>query len=89
MLLDYPEIISQVTMLLQTGMTVRNVWKRVTEDYLEQKKKSGRERAAYEEMVTAWKEMQGGMPEQESYERFARRCRLAPYMKFGAVLAQK
>ena len=88
MLLDYPEIISQVTMLLQTGMTVRNVWKRVTEDYLEQKKKSGRERAAYEEMVTAWKEMQGGMPEQESYERFARRCRLAPYMKFGAVLAQ-
>lgn len=32
--------------------------------------------------------MQGKIPENDSYERFARRCGLAPYMKFGALLSQ-
>ncbi|MCB6314152.1 hypothetical protein LI253_18090, partial [Gordonibacter pamelaeae] len=37
MLCDYPEIISQFTMLMGAGMTAKNVWKKVTEDYREKK----------------------------------------------------
>lgn len=88
MLCDYPEIISQFTMLMGAGLTAKNTWKRVTEDYQEKKKQTGRDRAAYEEMLYTWQEMQSGIPESESYERFARRCGLTVYMKFGALLSQ-
>lgn len=88
MLLDYPEIISQFTMLMGAGMTAKNVWKKIAEDYQEKKRETGRERAAYEEILYTWKEMQSKIPETECYERFARRCDLVPYMKMGALLAQ-
>ncbi|XCP85451.1 hypothetical protein ABXS75_01145 [Roseburia hominis] len=88
MLLDYPEIVSQITMLMGAGLTVKNAWKKVTGDYSEQKAGTGRERAAYEEMLYTLTEMQSGIPESECYERFARRCEAAPYMKLGALLSQ-
>lgn len=88
MLLDYPEIISQFTMLMGAGMTSKNVWKKVAGDYQEKKKETGRERAAYEEILTVYIELQSGVPEAECYERFARRCGLVPYMKLGVLLAQ-
>lgn len=88
MLMDYPEIISQFTMLMRAGMTARNVWKKIAEEYQEKKRQNGKERAAYEEILYTWKEMQSGIPEAECYERFARRCDLVPYMKMGALIAQ-
>lgn len=88
MLLDYPEIISQFTMLMGAGMTAKSVWKKVAEDYQEQYKRTERKRYAYEEILYTWQEMQGGVPEHECYERFAHRCELLPYMKFGVLLAQ-
>lgn len=88
MLLDYPEIISQFTMLMGAGMTAKSVWKKVAEDYQEQYQRTGRKRYAYEEILYTWQEMQGGVPENECYERFAHRCELLPYMKFGVLLAQ-
>ena len=88
MLLDYPEIISQFTMLMGAGMTAKNVWKKITADYRRQKEKSGRVRYAYEEMLITSQEMLSGIPEAECYERFARRCELIPYMKMGVLLSQ-
>ncbi|MCI8639782.1 MAG: type II secretion system F family protein [Coprococcus sp.] len=88
MLLDYPEIISQFTMLMGAGMTSKNVWKKIAVDYQEKKKETGRERAAYEEILAVYVELKSGVPEAECYERFARRCGLVPYMKLGVLLAQ-
>lgn len=88
MLFDYPEIVSQFTMLMGAGMTAKNVWKKITEDYCGQKERGGRVRDAYEEMVITLQEMQSGIPEAECYERFAARCGLVPYMKMGALLSQ-
>lgn len=81
MLFDYPEIVSQFTMLMGAGMTAKNVWKKITADYCGQKERGGRVRDAYEEMVITLQEMQSGIPEAECYERFAARCGLVPYMK--------
>lgn len=88
MLLDYPELISQFTMLMDAGMTAKSVWEKVAEDYREQRARTGRKRYAYEEILYTWKEMLGGIPEAECYERFSKRCELLPYMKLGVLLAQ-
>lgn len=88
LLLDYPEIISQFTMLMGAGMTAKNVWKKIAVDYKQQKEKNGRVRVAYEEILYTWQEMQSGIPEAECYERFSRRCEVLPYMKMGALLTQ-
>lgn len=87
MIRDYPDILSKFTLLLSTGMTVKNVWTRITKLYEEQKELLG-ERAIYEEMCITFREMQGGIAEAEAYERFGKRCGIAVYMKFGALLSQ-
>ena len=88
MMLDYPEIITEFTMLTGAGMTAKNVWKKIAEDYGITREKTGRKREAYEEIWITWQEMKSGIPEMECYERFARRCDLIPYMKMGALLSQ-
>lgn len=87
MLRDYPDIISKFTLLLGTGMTVKNVWTKIVKGYEEQREQTGK-REAYEEMCTTYREMQSGVPEAEAYEHFGNRCGVVTYMKFGALLSQ-
>lgn len=87
MQLDYPEIICKLTLLLGAGMTVRRAWKKITADYEEEKHIWGT-RYAYEEMKQTSNEMDSGIAETESYERFGRRCGLQSYIKLGAILSQ-
>lgn len=87
MLRDYPEIISQMTLLLGAGMSSKKAWKKIVDEYEDGKSVRGK-RAAYEEMAAAWNEMCSGMPEQDCYERFGSRCGLQCYMKMGALLSQ-
>lgn len=86
MTLDYPEIVSKLTLLLGAGMTVKRAWKKIAEDYSAKKGKSVR--YAYEEMCVTCHEMDSGMAESESYERFGRRCGTQEYLKLGALLSQ-
>ena len=87
MLRDYPDIVSKYALLFGTGMTTKNVWMKIAQEYENQKEKVGR-REAYEEMCVTLREMQSGVPEKEAYERFGKRCGLAQYMKVGALLSQ-
>ncbi len=87
MRLDYPEIVSQISLLVGAGMTVKNAWGRIIGHYRErQGNKEGR--YAYEEMENTLREMQSGITEAECYERFGRRCGIACYMKLGTLLSQ-
>lgn len=87
MMIDYPELINKLTLLLGAGMTVKNAWKKIVLDYLEQREQLGK-RYAYEEMHVTLREMQSGVTEAESYERFGRRCRTQSYLKLGVLLSQ-
>lgn len=87
MQLDYPEIISKLTLLMGAGMTVKRAWKKVVDDYESEKQMRGI-RYAYEEMEQTCHEMSSGVTESESYERFGRRCNLQEYIKLGALLSQ-
>lgn len=87
MLSDYPEIVSQFTLLTGAGMTVKSAWHQILKSYMRKKNKTGT-RYAYEEMAAAWNEMKSGIPEAECYEHFGVRCGLQLYLKFGSLLAQ-
>ncbi len=88
MLMDYPELVSKFTVLLQAGLAARNVWERMVTEYGEQKESGKKPRYAYEEMELTWNQMKNGMYESRAYGEFGRRCGLHGYMKFGALLEQ-
>lgn len=87
LLRDYPGMISKFTMLLSTGTTVRSAWEKIVQNYEQHKEKLGVHNV-YEEMAVSLREMQGGVPEAEAYERFGKRCGVTTYAKFGALLSQ-
>ena len=87
MMRDYPGIVNKLVLLIGAGMTVKNAWRRIVEDYEKQKDKLGI-RYAYEEMETTCHEMRSGVTEAECYERFGRRCGVRAYRKLGALLSQ-
>lgn len=87
MMLDYPEIMNKLTLLIGAGMTVKKAWVKIVQDYEKQKDRLGI-RYAYEEMAAACREMQSGVAEIESYERFGRRCGMNAYRKLASLLEQ-
>lgn len=89
MLLDYPEIINKFNLLIHAGMTVKQAWSKIAEDY-KIKKKEGciGKRYAYEEMLLTVSELRLNIAEINAYEAFGRRTGLLPYMKFSTLIAQ-
>lgn len=84
MLLDYPDIISKLTILLQAGMSVRRALEKIVEDYMQQEKT----RYAYEEMKLTVNEIRTGALEGIAYAEFGRRCDVKEYLKLGTMLEQ-
>lgn len=84
---DYPQLVSQFTLFLGAGMTVRTAWFKMVQEYEKQKGEKDTH-VAYEEMLYTMHEIQGGVSEGECYERFGSRCQLPSYRKFGVLLSQ-
>ncbi|MCC8126388.1 MAG: hypothetical protein LIO92_03180 [Clostridiales bacterium] len=87
--LDYSDMLSKFVVLSGAGLTARNVWERIVRDY-EEARADGRQeqRAVYEEMGQACRQMRNGVSEQEAYRAFGRRCGLPCYLKFCSLLEQ-
>lgn len=85
MLLDYPEIIGKITLLLGAGMPLANAWHKIVQDY---KQKKTSKRYVYEEMIITSNELKLGKSEVVAYESFGRRVSLLPYLRFTSLLAQ-
>ncbi len=89
LLKDYPELISQFTLLLSAGMTVSGAWKKLTNQYANHQKQGNKKRNyVYEEMLITCREIQNGMSEIEAVNRFGNRIKLTPYLKFASLLSQ-
>lgn len=86
MFLDYPEIINKFNLLVNAGMTIRQAWSKIAEDYIQKAKKNTR--YAYDEMLVTLHELKLGVPEVNAYEQFGQRIGLMPYMKFSSMLVQ-
>ena len=85
LLVDYSEIISKLIVYIGAGLTVRNAWHQLAENYI---KAGGRKRAVYEEILAADRELANGETESAAYMRFARRCRLKCYLRMVSLLEQ-
>ncbi|MDD3174112.1 MAG: hypothetical protein PHF63_10770 [Herbinix sp.] len=89
MLFDYPEIINKFTLLVNAGMTVKQAWNKIAEDYNDRSGQRQRnKRYAYDEMLTTCNELKLGLPENIAYEQYGRRIGLIPYIKFSSLISQ-
>lgn len=86
LLLDYPEIVNKLALYMGAGMTIRNAFFKLGEDY--RKHQRERKRYAYEEILMTCYELQSGRPEKEAYDHFGKRCQVQVYMKLSTLLAQ-
>ncbi len=88
LLVDYPEIINKFTLLVNAGMTPRQAWHKISEDYHSAASEKTKKRYAYEEMLVTAHELKLGVSEGTAYEQYGRRIGLIPYVKFSSLIAQ-
>ncbi len=99
--LEYPQMVDQFEVLLESGMTIRKAWERILmRDRLAAAKKNGRKTGKktgkkkqtsgvyLEEMWITYLEIREGRGEKEAYERFGKRIGLMPYKRFSSILTQ-
>ena len=86
MLLDYPEIVSKLTLLIGAGLTLRAAFEKVATDY--KNRTYGRKSFACEEMLITVYRMRSGVSEYEAYLDFGKRCAVKRYTKLGALFSQ-
>ena len=86
LLMDYPEIVNKLALYMGAGMTIRNAFFKMGEDYRKQQKE--RKRYAYEEILMTCYELQSGRSEKEAYDHLGKRCQVQVYMKLSTLLSQ-
>lgn len=86
LLLDYPEIVNKLSLYMGAGMTIRNAFVKMGEDYKKQQKE--RRRYVYEEILITCNELQSGRSENDAYDHFGKRCQVPVYMKLSTLLSQ-
>ncbi len=87
LLLDYPDLVTRLTLLLEAGMTVRRAFGKIALSY-KRKKGAGGVRYAYEELLRSYYEMESGVMEEKAYEDFGKRCGHPKYRTLAALLVQ-
>ncbi len=87
--LDYPEIVSQFTVLIGAGMTIHQAWNKISARYTDKRdKKLCSIQMGYEELVITSREIQDGKEEQLAYQQFGERIALQEYRRFARILVQ-
>ncbi len=79
LLSEFPQVLSKMTLLVNSGMILRNAWNKIA---------WGGEGVLYEEMRLTVREMQNGVSEMDAYRNFADRCGLKEMRKFSSLVAQ-
>ena len=88
LLLEYPEFVSKLQLLLCSGMSVRSAFARMGKEYQSRKKKGGKKQYVCEELLLAVRKMENGMPETEALKFFGERCKLFCYKKLVSLILQ-
>lgn len=78
-MLDLPQILSKMALLINSGMVMREAWAKVVENG---------DRALYQEMRTARAEMENGASDLEAFRNFADRCSMKQVRKMVSTLVQ-
>lgn len=79
LLADMPQMLSKMTLLVNSGMVVREAWKKTAE---------GGDRELYKEMRQTVAEVQNGITEIDAYRNFAERCSIKQIRRFTSTMIQ-
>lgn len=79
LLMQFPQVLSKMTLLVNSGMVLREAWQKVS--------MSGTG-ILYSEMQLTSTELQNGISEWDAYYAFGERCALKEMKKFAAVVTQ-
>ena len=87
--LEYPELVSRLTILMGAGMSVFVAWRRITGNYTKKRELGEvKEHPLYEEMKRTCHEIESGVSEARALERFGDRIGLHRYRKFCSLVTQ-
>lgn len=84
LLMDYSGFVSKFRLYLAAGLTVKNTFLKMTDDYAGEEKQK---HYLYKEMKTACHQFENGMMEEQVYQEFGRRCEEMRYRRFGSLLS--
>lgn len=79
LVMDLPQVLSKMALLINSGMVMREAWAKVAENG---------DRALYQEMRTARIEMENGASDLEAFRNFAERCSMKQIRKMVSTLVQ-
>lgn len=86
--LDYPYVISRLTLYLGAGMSLRSAFVRMAGTYEEALRRGGQKREAMEEVRRTAADLQNGLPETEAIRQFGERSGNARYRTLSQLLIQ-
>lgn len=92
LLREYPEIVSRLSLYIQSGMTSKKAIGKIVDDYEKIKLKAGKKTVikwGYEELLVTHREMQHGISEHMAYKNLGERIGLNEYKKLSAILVQQ
>lgn len=79
LLADMPQMLSKLTLLVNSGMIVRDAWSKVA---------YGGNRELYKEMQVTEQEMKNGVSDLDAYRNFADRCAIKEIRRFSSTMIQ-
>lgn len=88
LLSDYPQFVSKLVLYMGAGMTVRNVFEKLSFSYVKKRENGAEKRYLYEEILRVNRELKTGASESEAYERFGARCATKQYTRLSTLLSQ-
>ena len=80
-MLDFPDFLVQLALLVNAGMNVAKAWEKVSDG-------TDKRRALGHELELAAQEIRSGKSEPKAYEDFAKRCRMPEVTRVVSVLLQ-
>ena len=86
--LDYPYVVSRLTLYLGAGMSLRSAFVRMAGSYEEDLRRGGGKREALEEIRRTAADLQNGAPETEAIRQFGERTGNARYRTLSQLLLQ-
>lgn len=87
--LQYPEIVNQLLILMEAGMTTRQAWQRIAYQYIEKRKQDVIDVSeVYEAVVQMERRLTEGENERSAYENFGRQMDAMCYRRLMRLLVQ-
>ncbi len=79
LILDFPNVLSKLTLLVNSGMVMREAWRKIAYT---------NDRQLYKEMQITIDEIDNGIEEIDAYMNFAERCYVKEIRKFASTMIQ-